>query len=47
MLGYYFGAFEVVNGTLSPADMMTFVSESQVRRFRRRRRRRIPIKLSS
>lgn len=28
MLGYFLGAFEVVNGHLSPADMMTFVNES-------------------
>ena len=29
MVGYFFGAAEVVNGTLTPADMMTFVNEAQ------------------
>jgi ABC-type multidrug transport system fused ATPase/permease subunit len=28
MVGYFFGAFEVANGSLTPADMMTFVTES-------------------
>lgn len=28
MVGYFFGAFEITNGTLTPADMMTFVNEA-------------------